>query len=58
MRQNSIASRPVIIITSSKIDIINHNPLAGRHHDEDAKYLEGGGNDHLPINIREKYGAD
>ena len=41
------------MITSSKIYIINQKPPVGSHCNDNAKYTEGGGNDHLAKNIRE-----
>ena len=46
------------MITSSKIYIINQKTPVGRHHRDNAKDTEGGGNNHLTKDIREKYGAE
>ena len=41
-----------------KMYIINQKPPVGSRLNDDAKYTEGSGNDHLTKNIREKYGAE
>ena len=46
------------MITGSKIYIINQTTTVGSCRNDDAKYIEGGGNDHLTKNIREKYAAE
>ena len=43
--------------TSQKIHTINQKPPVGSRDNDIAKYTEGGGNDQLTKNIREKSGA-